>query len=78
MISSAVAVNQIRAFEVSKDFIPLIRSESVLLSNLIDAVTNRLTGNEKIRKMAQVRVQKYFYKNPEKSRKIMKSLTNPL
>lgn len=65
MISSAVAVNQIRAFEVSKDFIPLIRSESVLLSNLIDAVTNRLTGNEKIRKMAQVRVQKYFHKNPE-------------
>ena len=61
MISSAVAVNQIRAFEVSQDFIPLIRSESVLLSNLIDAVTNRLTGNEKIRKMAQVRGQNYSY-----------------
>ena len=52
MISSAVAANQIRAFEVSKDFIPLIRSESVLISNLVDVVTNRLSGNEKIRKLA--------------------------
>lgn len=53
MISSAVVFNQQRAFDVSQKVIPLLKTESVLVNNLIDAAANRLTGNERIQTMAK-------------------------
>ena len=53
VISSAVAFNQLRALQLTQKIVPVMSTESVLLGNLVDVATNRLSGNEKTQKAAQ-------------------------
>ena len=51
MISSAVVLNQQKAFTTAIKIVPLL--DSVLLNNVIAAASKRLAGSERIQSMAK-------------------------